>query len=305
MNAKDYGIPQNRERVFIVSIIKDVDNGTFEFPAGFPLQLRLKDMLEEVVDEKYYLNNEQIIRIKTSTFATNARRVQEKEWYDTLCARDYKDPKCVSIQQVAQMYPNSGNPQAGRIYDAEGISPAMDTCQGGNRMPKIVEPNVLVSKRTDFGKAVRKQYEAGKLKISRHKMTEMVPREDGILNTLTTVQKDNYVVVPKATKKGYAEAVEGDSINLEQPNSKTRRGRVGHGVAQTITTSPQQAAVMPELRVRKLTPKECFRLMGFDDEDFEKAAAVNSNSQLYKQAGNSIVVDVLEHLLPNVFKAVE
>ena len=105
---------------------------------------------------------------------------------------------------------------------------------------------------------------------------------------------DKRVIVPTNNKRGYDEAVMGDSINLEQPNSTTRRGRVGHGVAQTLNTSPQQAVVENyALRIRKLTPKECWRLMGFDDIDFEKAATVNSNSQLYKQAGNSIVVDVL------------
>lgn len=109
------------------------------------------------------------------------------------------------------------------------------------------------------------------------------------------------LLVREATKAGYAVAVEGDSINLEQPNSKTRRGRVGKQVAQTLTTSPQQGAVMPDMRIRKLTPKECFRLMGFSDEDFEKAAAVNSNTQLYKQAGNSIGVPVVEHILTALF----
>ena len=184
------------------------------------------------------------------------------------------------------------------------------------------------------------------------------------------------ILVKEATKLGYAEAIEGDSINLEQPNSKTRRGRVGHGVAQTLTTSPMQAVVEPkievlgnyspsghdasrivhpnglaptvkenhgtvtatiepaivedfyksreeriyseyspalradrsglkvceELRIRKLTPKECFRLMGFDDSDFEKAEAVNSNTQLYKQAGNSIVVPVVEYILKELLE---
>lgn len=109
------------------------------------------------------------------------------------------------------------------------------------------------------------------------------------------------LLVREATKKGYAVAVEGDSINLEQPNSKTRRGRVGKQVAQTLTTSPQQAAVMPDMRIRKLTPKECFRLMGFEDVDYEKAAQVNSNTQLYKQTGNSIVVPVVQGILEQLF----
>lgn len=179
MNAKDYGIPQNRERVFVLSIRRDIDNG-YEFPETFPLKLRLKDMLDDDVDEKFYLSDTQIERIKTTTYVTGARRIQEKEWCDTLCVRDFKDPKCV---QVGQMYgtEREPNPQAGRIYSTDGISPTMDSCSGGNRMPKVI--------------------------------------------------------VSEATKKGYAEAVEGDSVNIGQPNSKTRRGRVGKQVSQTLTTS--------------------------------------------------------------------
>ena len=118
---------------------------------------------------------------------------------------------------------------------------------------------------------------------------------------------DNRLVVrvAEATKKGFAEATIGDSINLSYPESKTRRGRVGKGVAQTLTCSQQQAVVTGNAgapRIRRLTPKECWRLMGFDDEDFEKARAVNSDTQLYKQAGNSIVVNVLEAILGNLLK---
>ena len=119
-------------------------------------------------------------------------------------------------------------------------------------------------------------------------------------NNFLTVD-DESVIVREATKKGYAVAVEGDSINLGVPNSQTRRGRVGKGVSNTLTTSPQIATVEPSLRIRKLTPKECWRLMGFDDEDFTKAEKVNTNSQLYKQAGNSIVVNVLMAIFKELF----
>jgi DNA (cytosine-5)-methyltransferase 1 len=107
-----------------------------------------------------------------------------------------------------------------------------------------------------------------------------------------TAQDRHGVAIREATKQGYAVAEKGDSINLEQPNSKTRRGRVGKGVAQTLTTSPQQATIQ-DCRIRRLTPRECFRLQGFPDEYFDRAAAVNSDSQLYKQAGNSVTVNVI------------
>lgn len=111
-------------------------------------------------------------------------------------------------------------------------------------------------------------------------------------------------MIREATKKGYAEAYIGDSVNLEHPNSETRRGRVGKQVAQTLTTSCNQGVVVEELALRKLTPKECWRLTGFDDEDFNKITGI-SNTQLYKQAGNSIVVDVLANLFREVFIAVD
>ena len=86
---------------------------------------------------------------------------------------------------------------------------------------------------------------------------------------------------------------------MEQPNSTTRRGRVGNKIANTLTCSCNQA-VVNEYRIRKLTPKECWRLMGFKDEQFLKAEQVCSNSQLYKQAGNSIVVNVMEEIFKNL-----
>ena len=243
LNAKDYGIPQNRERVFIVSIRNDIDE-KYTFPAPIKLELRLKDILEKEVDEKYYLSQRAIDGIKMSGFSQKKNQIQTGDVCGTLLSRDYKDPKCV---QVGQLYgtEKESNPQAGRIYSADGLSPTMDSCSGGNRMPKVL--------------------------------------------------------VKEATKKGYAEAQAYDSINLEQPNSKTRRGRVGKQVAQTLNTAPQQAVVESSLRIRKLTPKECFRLMGFDDADIDVLIENGvSNTQLYKQAGNSIVVNVLEAIFDNL-----
>jgi DNA (cytosine-5)-methyltransferase 1 len=110
-----------------------------------------------------------------------------------------------------------------------------------------IEPQVLTPKRTEFGKAVRKQYENKELKMSRHTMQQLEPRKDGVTNTLTSVQKDNLVAeplhIPEATAQGYAEAYEGDSVNLAVPNSKTRRGRVGKQMANTLDCGCQQGVV--------------------------------------------------------------
>ena len=119
---------------------------------------------------------------------------------------------------------------------------------------------------------------------------------DGIAPTIRAYQGGNLepkIRVKEATKQGYAEAEVGDSINLSHPNSKTRRGRVGKQIANTLLTGESQGVVEPDFRIRKLTPRECWRLQGFPDWGFDKAQEVNSNSQLYKQAGNSVTVNVI------------
>ena len=114
------------------------------------------------------------------------------------------------------------------------------------------------------------------------------------LNCMGGGGREPKIRIKEATKKGYAEATIGDSVNISHPNSKTRRGRVGKQIANTLLTGEEQCVVMNNFRIRKLTPKECWRLQGFPDWAFERAAKVNSNSQLYKQAGNSVTVNVIE-----------
>ena len=118
---------------------------------------------------------------------------------------------------------------------------------------------------------------------------------DGQIKNINCVRQigNMKIRIKEATKIGYAEATIGDSVNLSHPNSKTRRGRVGKQIANTLLTGEEQCVVMNDFRIRKLTPKECWRLQGFPDWAFERAAKVNSNSQLYKQAGNSVTVNVI------------
>ena len=209
LNAKDFGIPQNRERLFTISIRKDIDKG-YIFPSPKPLTLFLKDMLENNVEDKYFIS-ERMMRYLTG------------------------------VDQKSSKFPR------------------------GDRF-----------------------------------LANMNRKHQEIANTITTNAgnrpTDNFIKVRTANKIGYDIATDGDAIDLQYPNSTTRRGRVGHGVSKTIMTQDLMG-VFDGCRIRKLTPKECWRLMGFDDEDYEKAAKVNSNTQLYKQAGNSIVVNVLEAIL--------
>ena len=141
LNAKDYGIPQNRERVFTISIRQDqfFKQGSFWFPPKQELKLKLKDMLEDKVDEKYYLSDEQINNIKKSTFHQNNRRVQEKEYSDTLCARDWKDPKCVQVATLPYYNYESDS----RVYSPSGISPCLKSREPNQ---KIDEQDCILDK---------------------------------------------------------------------------------------------------------------------------------------------------------------
>ena len=129
-------------------------------------------------------------------------------------------------------------------------------------------------------------------------------KEEGISPTIHTCQGGNTepkVLIKDATKQGYKEAYEGDGVNISS-RMKYQRGNVQKESIQTLTTSGgnDRGVVLNNLRIRKLTPCECWLLMGFDKVDFKKAEAINSNTQLYKQAGNSIVVNVLEAILTNL-----
>lgn len=308
LNAKDYGVPQNRERVYLIFIKKDLDNGKFVFPERFDNGIRLKDVLEDEVDEKYYISNDKVQRFLTSLNSNDSllydpcqvkREGKSREYNDycpTLNSRDYKDPRLVNenvVKQVGNISDCDGNwknPQVGRIYDSDGCSPTLTACGGGGHEPKILQ--------------------IGNINSSGKGMNGNVFPEDGLASTLTTNKGDvnnvNKIAIKQATKKGYIECDLGGVADLSYPNSKTRRGRVqGNGnICPTITTTETNICRLESLlRIRKLTPKECFRLMGFADSAYESASKNVSNSQLYKQAGNSIVVDVLYYIFVELYKA--
>lgn len=168
------------------------------------------------------------------------------------------------------------NPNQGRVYDPSGIAPCLNKMDGGGREPIVAIP-VLTPDR-----------------VKKHQNGRRFKKNGDPMFTLTAQDKHG-VMVREATKKGYAIAEEGDSINFEQPNSKTRRGRVGKGVANTLTTSCNQGT-LESCRIRKLTSRECFRLQTWKDEYYDRAARVNSESQLYKEAGNGVTVTVIQRI---------
>ena len=461
LNAKDYGIPQNRERVFCVSIRGE--HSPFVFPEKQELKLCLRDMIDTVVDEKYYLKESTIRSIVNSSF--NARRDSIRNpngWACCLKARDFHEPQCVQVGEVVGEKWDKMHDISRRVYEPDGLSPTVHCQQGGNTELKIAENFVLgglqahQTPRTDgvspalteamgkgggqtpviidtnqaaaerfFKQAVETVLEnecevgdtvdAFNKKVNRSGVcptittrpegfktailpivedrtdnpviaamrgrnpdnpsdrTSGVPTQQrlevndkGLCNTLTSVQKDNLVLeqkkgskeyvarryrefiekhgyIPKnfvaynkmevddiaptltgqcscpsgssavlmmeepvqvkvATKQGYEEAERGDFVNITYPGSKTKRGRVGKGIAHTLTCGDGNAVITENIRIRKLTPRECLRLMGWIDEQIDKIQAAKiSGTQQYRQAGNGIVVQVLEAIFKALF----
>ena len=275
LNAKDFGIPQNRERVFIVSIRKDIDQ-EFTFPETQVLKLRVRDLLEKDVPEKFFISTPNAIAL--------ARKIAEEI--------------------------------------------------------ELNHPAVLRSVRTEYGKEIRTAYEQGEIHEKRANMREFECRPDDLCNTLTTVLKDNYIAEPVMRTVGdlgvggqrgrvfstggivgclsatdYKDPPKilqvGNIVKTGQFDNP-QRGRIydPDGLAPTLNTvsggglEPKIFETKPYVRIRKLTPRECFRLMGFADDDFDKIKGI-SNSQLYKMAGNSIVVNVLTEIFKELFNNVK
>lgn len=275
LNSKDFGVPQNRERVFIVGHLRR--RSTSEI---FPVE------------------------------GTNGEN---------------------SISIIGH---RDGYRRNTQVFAPEEITEALDTGQGGGRghhvgIPCFVDLSYKKSKITDIARCLQARYNKGianhEAEVSGAVIPVLTPdrsekrqngrrfKENGEpMFTLTGQDRHGVAIeVKEATKQGYAECRVGiDSVNFSVPNSKTRRGRVGHEIANTLDTGCNQGIfvqVSEELTVyavwyekyqcyiaiRKLTPRECFRLQGWTDDYFEKAAFVSSDSQLYKQAGNGVTVNVI------------
>lgn len=333
LNGKHYGIPQNRERVFAISIRKDVDTG-FQFPETIPLQHRLKDILEKNVDEKYYINNEKteallaqlkdklensVQTIKVSNQATVVDGFTDEA--GTLMARDWKgfgnqamtavvepikepfivasrgrDSDNLDVNTEQKLEPNLtgctntitsvqkdnwvaeptrlgniygeqfGTGYAGNVWDTDGIAPTLMTMQGGNRQPLVIDTEPVIY--DDYN--------------------SRIPQDQDAVTTLTTN------CGASATRNG---------VKIIEPIVCEQRCDEGIrlfkddvcGTLRTIDACGDKRVVEPGIRwrIRKLTEKECWRLMGFSDEDVDRAAKFVSPTHLYKQAGNSIITACL------------
>lgn len=251
LNAKDYGIPQNRERVFMISILDK--NATFEFPKPIRLKTKLIDYLEKEVDEKYFLSEKLINCFSSMEDRNGFIRGLRFRLHD-------EDSKYAFTITTA---PGS------RSTDNYIMYPAVGALRGRLNEDGDYEQQLEINRRVT-------------------------------LNTLTTVQKDNLVIlIPENTKKGYAEASVGDGVYTNRTNSK--RGVVQKCKIPTIKTSSNDIGVVVDkdelISIRRLTPRECWRLMGWKDEYIDKVVIDKlSKTQLYRMAGNSIVIQCLKSI---------
>lgn len=290
LNASDYEVPQNRERVFMISILRTDNNPypSYYFPKKLKLEKRIKHILEQNVDESYYLSQkalEYFCRagqrvddnfLKQATepkiaasrgrgeFNRQQLEINESGTSNTLTSVSKDNLLIEPKVNIVGQYDSSQN---SRIIDTEGISYCV-TNGHKDGMPKIIEPNVLRQERTEHGKLIRKLSKGDKGIKFNAGNKEFCPRTDGLSNTLSTSTKDNMLAVPELR------CIEGCMVD-----------KYGN-----------------RYRVRKLTPKECFRLMDVSDEDIKKMESSGvAKTNLYKLAGNSIVVACMFHIFRKLF----
>lgn len=311
LNAKNFGIPQNRERVFIVSVRNDIAQNNFCFPQEIHLLRKLKDLLEDNVDEKYYLSENAIGRL----IKKNNRLIRNLENPDVsscIIAGYYKvdgrNNQYISdnnVQRIIGIYDSENKThQAGSIYNPIGISPTLTTMSsGGNKQPfilvhegtkkgytearegdsiNIAYPN-NISKRGRVGKNVSQTIltspniavlENNK-EFSQPKVQDRIYDSNGIYPTVIASG-----FKPKIAERKMFNSFNNKMITDIAPTQTCSCGNVTSTAAILVSED-----FKTYMRIRKLTPLECWRLMGFDDKDFYKAKSVGiSDTQLYKQA---------------------
>lgn len=255
LDAKNYGVPQHRERVYVVIIKKCFDNNRFVFPEPFDNRQCLKDYLddEEKVEDKYYVRTEAarnlINKLKSEGYfdkpSDNMQIGNLRKGTDAFHNPQAGRVPNIVVKKLDGAYDNPKNIKTGNgrstVYDVSGICGAITRMSGGENKPKICVVGRLLPSSNKI-----------------HQNQEVYDIRNGVICTLkATMYKDP----PKILEEDY--------------------------------------------QIRRLTPNECWRLMGFTDEQFERAKNIGlSNTQLYKQAGNSIVVDVLEQIMNNLYEAV-
>lgn len=306
LNAKDYGIPQNRERVFTVSIRKDLEAEfmNFRFPEPIELKTKLNDILEPVVDEKFYLSDKALACFMSNGTGKYPRRERflqninrkNREIGNAVTTRAgsrptdnfVTEPVCVASRGRGENNEQHLEPRR------DGVTNTITTVQKDNYIAVLVDDT--------YKNREPREYEeySPTLRAGRSGLKVITANKQCVTNTTTSAQNDNYVAEPRSID---ARTTRGKDVastiraSIHKQGSRNlleniKNGRGYEGVAILTTNG---------YRIRKLTPLECWRLMGFDDTDFRKAEQVNSNAQLYKQAGNSIVVNVIMSIIQELF----
>ncbi len=288
LNSKDHGVPQARRRVFIVGCLDE----------------RCCGQILPFADA----NPKALVRI--------AGQGQGQTIYDgegVACTQTTNGKTGLYLINNTR----KNVPQGSRIYDAKGLACTqtagaggkggktglyfIDMCKGD---PCITEHARCITARQDSGLKKHKGEVSGVLEVEacavltpdREKVRQngrRIKSPGEPMFTLTTQDKHGVLLIKEATRKGYKEAHEGDSVDLGYAGSNTRRGRIGRDIAHTLDTGSTQGVVR-QGKIRRLTPRECFRLQGFEDEQIDKILAITSDAQAYKQAGNAVTVNVIE-----------
>ena len=293
LNAKDYGIPQNRQRCFMISILGDA---YYDFPEAIPLKLKLKDMLEDEVDEKYFLSDKMINYVLASGTKNYQKPIEldnDKETLEKTNQSDIDD-----IVDVAYI---------------DGYNRKIKTDGQSSTITTRVQCNDFLLIKNATKKGYLEATEGDGVDISTRMESHRGTVQKDMIQTIKA-QLDVGVVVAAAErgrengqKIEVSDRQEANAITTAPKDSMVAKignySPSGHNAASVVDKEGIAPCVMENygtvtatnvgLRIRKLTPKECWRLMGFADQDFDRASKVNSNAQLYKQAGNSIVVNVL------------
>ena len=371
LNSKNFGVPQNRERVFIVGIRKDLPND-FRFPVGWKLDKRLRDVLETNVDEKYYLSEKMMNYLNTRKDNFNNGKINYKTGVDIAsCINASSKSLDISDNIIVEgeVTPNS---QAGKIYGIDGISPTLSAgthgyAQGYVKVPEATKKGFDIAEVGDsinlsnpnsttprgrVGKGIANTLDTscnqaviepfcvamrGRNPVNPSDRTvgaeteqRLEANSQGITNTLTSVQKDNLIVEPQIyqTPRGFNKGglhdicppitsnsfennnhiVEPELVQIAQIDGFESEGRVydANGLARTIKdgggggSGSKTGWYDTGAKIRRLLPIETFRLQGYSDEFFYKCQAVNSDTRLYQQAGNTITVSVIQAIIKNL-----
>ena len=317
INAKNAGVPQNRKRIFVFSILKEIDTGKFTFPVSFDNGIRLKDVLEDTVEERYYLSDE-----KVASFLGNLIKTEDEDTVSVKQATKDGYIKC-DLPGVADLsYPGSTT-RRGRVQENGTVSPTLTASQTGIcKLEKIT-----TTRGSEIASCVRASY----FKNGSRNIEENIKSGkgyEGIIekygcdksnNSPQIIERANCITAREdrgiSNHKSEGTAVI-EKIGNINPSGKGMNGNVfgENGLAPTLTTnkgegpkiaiSSDTPCIIPYIRIRKLTPKECHRLMGFDDIDVDRCKAVGmSDAQGYHQAGNSIVTNVISLIAEHLYKA--